>query len=199
MSLLDDLMDVGEPGPETQPPRGRSGQVRLVVRIAVVAAAGAALIDLFALAVSQHTVSPVFLFVGLVALQVLFAVLAWVRNPQLPDTVRYPVASPDVNGGHLDTRPRDGLALATDRWNRQMAWYGLHMQESAQFARTLQPRLARLVTDRLRLRHGITITSDPTRARKLLGEPLWSLVTTPARRAPTARDLSALVKQMEKI
>ena len=46
---------------------------------------------------------------------------------------------------------------------------------------------------------GITLASDPQRARHLLGEPLWALVTEPVRRPPTGRELAALVKLMEAI
>jgi hypothetical protein len=55
------------------------------------------------------------------------------------------------------------------------------------------------VQERLRLRHGITVDSDPARARQLLGEPLWALVTKRARRCPNRRELVALVKQMEEL
>jgi hypothetical protein len=194
MSLLDDLMDVGEPEPELS--RGTSGRTRLAVRILLVAAAGTALIELFTRVVAGHAVSIPFAFFGLVTLQVLLAVLAWVRNLELPPTLRHQIES----GERLArTSGRDGLALATERWNRQMAWYGLQGGDSDQFARTLQPRLARLVEERLRLRHGLTITGDRERAREVLGPQLWTLVTTPAKRSPSGRELAGLVKQMEKI
>jgi hypothetical protein len=196
VNSLDDLMDAGEPA-EPAPTRaatlGRGW--RWLLWTVVRAAVGTVLINALGRAVAEKSISLPFLFVGLLAVQVLVAVLLWVRSPLLPQTLRLGVQSADQGGAG----ERDGMVLATQRWSRQLAWFGLQGGDGPQFARTLQPRLARLVDERLRLRHGITVASDPQRARQLLGEPLWALVTTPARRCPTGRELAALVKHMEAI
>jgi hypothetical protein len=196
-SSLDDLLDVGEQLPE-QAPAGRlpGGTRRWTVRTLLVAAGGTLVGGLLMRIISEKTVPWLLLFVGLVVVQVLWAVLVWVRNPQLPDTLRYRIA-PSQRSTLLEGR--DGLAMASQRWHRNLAWFGLQGGNSDQYSRTLQPRLARLVEERLRLRHGVSLRADPARARELIGEQLWALVSAPAKRAPSARELAALVKQMEAI
>ncbi len=197
MSLLDDLLDVGEPEPEPQPRRGVTNRGRWLIRALLIAAAGTFFIELFVQIIAAQRVSYFFVFFGLLALQVLLAVLAWTRNPQLPETLRFGIASSQQAG---QAPGRDGLALATQKWSRNMAFFGLQLgRDGEQFARTLQPRIALLVEERLRLRHGITTKSDPQRAREILGEPLWAMVTIRAKRPPSGRELAALVKQMEAV
>ncbi len=198
MNSLDDLMNVGEP-PAPQPESTNPGTLgrgwRWLLWSVVRSAAGAVLSYGLVRAIADESVSIPFLFVGLLAVHVLVAVLVWVRSPLLPDTLRLGLQSADRGA----TGSRDGLVQAAQRWSRQLAWFGLQGGDGEQFARTLQPRLARLVEERLRLRHGVTVASDPQQARQLLGEPLWALVTTPARRCPTGRELAALVTYMEAI
>lgn len=197
VASLDDLMEVGEQEPEPQPGRRLGGGWRWVVNTVLLAGTGTLAGALLLRITVEKSAPYVLIFVGLVALRILLAVLAWVRNPLLPDTLRFRVASSQrVEESDL----RDGLAIATQRWHRNLAWFGLQGgADGEQFARTLQPRLARLVEERLRLRHGIDLRSNPQRARELLGEPLWALVTTRAKRCPSGRELAALVKQMEAI
>jgi hypothetical protein len=59
--------------------------------------------------------------------------------------------------------------------------------------------LAELTDERLRLKHGITRSSDPRRARELVGDPLWELLDDRDRRVPKARELSQYVDALEKI
>ncbi len=56
------------------------------------------------------------------------------------------------------------------------------------FDRGIRPRLARLLDTRLAERHGVTIASQPDRARELAGEDLWPLID-PAR--PLSEDSNA--------
>ena len=67
------------------------------------------------------------------------------------------------------------------------------------FSRNVLPVLAELTDERLRLRHGLTRASDPRRARELLGEPLWQLLTEPGRRPPKAKDLTMYVESLERL
>jgi len=196
VSSLDDLMDVGEQEPAPEPTRRFDRGWGWLVRVVLVAAGGAVAINFLLSIAANRAVPYVLIGIGLVAIQVLFAVLAWVRSTGLPDTLRYGLISTNRAG---QAGSRDGLATATARWGRELSWFGLQGGDGEQFARTLQPRLARLAEERLRLRHGITVRSDPARARQLLGEQLWSLVTSRATRCPSGRELAALVKQMEAI
>nr|BFE76467.1 hypothetical protein GCM10020092_097680 [Actinoplanes digitatis] len=58
------------------------------------------------------------------------------------------------------------------RWERQLDW---SQSDAEKFSRNVLPVLAELADERLRLKHGITRSSDPRRARELLGEPLWGV------------------------
>lgn len=196
MSSLDDLMDVGEQEPAAESTHGFNHGWRWLLRVVLVAAGGALAVNFLLTIAANRSVPYLLTGIGLVAIQVLLAVLAWVRSSGLPDTLRFGLISTNRAG---QAGSRDGLATATARWGRELSWFGLQGGDGEQFARTLQPRLARLAEERLRLRHGITVRSDPARARQLLGEPLWSLVTSRATRCPSGRELAALVKQMEAI
>jgi hypothetical protein len=79
-----------------------------------------------------------------------------------------------------------------------LSWVRLQ-NDPHQFARTIQPRLIQLIDERLRLRHGIVRSVDPARARAVLGDPLWTFMTTPVRAQVTPADLTALIRQMEGI
>ncbi len=70
------------------------------------------------------------------------------------------------------------------------------------FAAALRPMLIELADDRLRRRHGIDRRRQPEKARALLGEPLWRLMTETAGDAaapPTVATLDALVRRIEEL
>ncbi|GGQ65563.1 hypothetical protein [Couchioplanes azureus] len=90
----------------------------------------------------------------------------------------------------------DSLRAAVRRWERHL---DSAQHDADRFSRIVQPALAELADERLRLRHGITRSSDPRRARELLGEPLWRMLEEPGRRPPKSRELSACVDALEKI
>lgn len=90
----------------------------------------------------------------------------------------------------------DGLRLGVTGWEIRLDWGGTDL---ARFARTTQPALAELVDERLRQRHGLTMASDPDRARSLLGEPLWAVLRTPVSRPLTPRQVAELVGQIERL
>jgi hypothetical protein len=89
----------------------------------------------------------------------------------------------------------DGLREAVGRWETRLD----RAQGGAGPSSNLLPVLAELTDERLRLRHGITLASDPQRARELLGEPLWRMLAEPDRRPPKARDLAVHVQTLEKL
>ncbi len=67
------------------------------------------------------------------------------------------------------------------------------------FVAALRPMLAELADDRLRRRQGIDRRRQPERARALLGEPLWQLITEPVAAPPTIATLDALVRRIEEL
>jgi hypothetical protein len=90
----------------------------------------------------------------------------------------------------------DGLALAITRWDTMMDW---SHTDAARFNRKVLPRLAEVVDERLRQRHGVDRATDPVRAKGVLGDPLWTFVTTPSRRPPNPRELEQIVSALEKL
>lgn len=71
-----------------------------------------------------------------------------------------------------------------------------------QYERSVRPMLADLVAERLRGRHGVDLASDPRRARTILGEELWHLVSAAADReapgaGPPPAELDRLLSQVE--
>jgi hypothetical protein len=96
-------------------------------------------------------------------------------------------------GEPVDDRTPDGAQVAIGRWESRLSRRGA----SAQVTEQLRSRLYELVDERLRLRHGLTMTTDPNRARQLIGETLWTMIHQPPRHGFTPEDLSVLVDQME--
>lgn len=90
----------------------------------------------------------------------------------------------------------DGLRLAVARWETILEW---SHTDAARFQRRVQPRLAEVVDERLRQRHGVNRATEPERARRLLGDPLWTLLTVPAKRPPSPRELDVIVNALEKL
>jgi hypothetical protein len=114
---------------------------------------------------------------------------------RLTDAVR-PVTSPlriDPAGWY---EGGDGMMLAIRRWDRRMEWGAASPER---FAATVLQHLRELADERLRLRHSITRASDPTRARGLLGEQLWSLLHEPTGRVPKPREIAAAADRLEKL
>jgi hypothetical protein len=68
------------------------------------------------------------------------------------------------------------------------------------FELRVRPQLVRLAEERLRQRHGVDRWRQPGRARGIVGEPLWLLMTgPPTARPPTPGQLADLVAQLERI
>ena len=74
--------------------------------------------------------------------------------------------------------------------------------ERARFEQRVRPLLVRVTDERLRQRHGVDYNHEPEKARSIVGENLWQLMTrepstegTP----PTHREVTALVSAIEQI
>jgi hypothetical protein len=88
----------------------------------------------------------------------------------------------------------DGLFTAAGRWDTRLSW--THT-DPERFTRLVIPAIAEVADERLRQKHGITMATDPVRARGLLGDPLWTFLTTPLTRPPTPQQISAVVAHLE--
>jgi hypothetical protein len=177
MTSLDELLayETGEPA------RRASGRVGWWALRAVVASAalGAALVVV--LLVLGYELPYPTAAAGILAVLVLHRLVAGLG-------VRRRVRSATDLEQEPGRRGADGLAPAVHRWHVRM-----------QRKRTLQPSLAELVDERLRLRHGCTRAGDPARARTLLGERLWSYLGDPGARTPSPRDFGAMLKTVEEL
>lgn len=92
--------------------------------------------------------------------------------------------------------PQDGMAVAAARWSTRLNWT---QSDAEAFSRTVRPAIAELAEERLRQRHGVTRDGDPARARDLLGDPLWTFLTTPVTRPPTPQQLAVLIGELERL
>jgi hypothetical protein len=138
------------------------------------------------------SVSILLIVAALVALRLLMLAVAEVAPPPPPRAVdRRGEEDGDYRWAGTDT-----LRAAVRRWEQQLDW---SQQDAEKFSRNVLPVLAELTDERLRLKHGFTRSSDPRRARELLGEPLWEFLDEPGRRAPKPRELSTYVDALEKI
>ncbi|WP_427885043.1 hypothetical protein ACQHIV_22955 [Kribbella sp. GL6] len=70
---------------------------------------------------------------------------------------------------------------------------------SQTFARRIRPLLLELATDRLVHRHGIDPELEPDRARELLGDRLWSLITGDDRRTASLDEIEGAIHTIENL
>jgi hypothetical protein len=140
-----------------------------------------------------YAIPYVLLVAALLAASALRRTLAAVAAPRLrfvtgaPAIVRAPVV-PAALG--------DGLELATRRWDNRLSFTE---RDDDRFASAIRPRLVAIVDERLRLRHGVSRADNPVRARRLLGDPLWTVLHAPTLHNPSPRELAAILAQLEKL
>lgn len=177
-----------EPAEIVEKPRSRIGWIiRNVVLVAV-----ATVVVVAGLRSRGISVSVLLVVAAFVALRLLMLAVAEVAPPPLPRRG----ARRGEEGGDYRWAGTDTLRAAVRRWEQQLDW---SQHDGERFSRNVLPALAELTDERLRLKHGITRSSDPRRARELLGGPLWEFLTESDRRVPKARELSAYVEALEKI
>ncbi|WKU04219.1 hypothetical protein [Micromonospora sp. HUAS LYJ1] len=189
---LDDLFSFEEePPPRTG--RTRGGHARQAFRL-LLTAAGVTAVVLVGLRAVGLRLSLGIVVAGVLAVLVVRRVTAALAPPPPPrGGARAPAGE---EPGTYNWAARDALRAAINGWERPLDWSSGNQER---FTDRILPRLGELADERLRQRHGLTRESDPTRARALLGEPLWSFLDTPSRRPPSPRDLAAIVAELEKI
>lgn len=101
----------------------------------------------------------------------------------------------DGDGGYQWPAP-DAMRRAVLRWEQRLAW---HADAPGSFDEQLRPFLREMADERLRHGYGVTIAGEPTRARAVLGEPLWSVLTGEHRRGPSHRELATAVTRLEEL
>lgn len=85
---------------------------------------------------------------------------------------------------------------AAERWERRLA---TTQGDPGWYAEVAHARIAGLVAERLRQRHGVRLAADPARAQQLLGEELYAFLTTAPSRTPSPAELRRLTTRMEEI
>jgi hypothetical protein len=185
---IEDLFDDDEDRAAAPP-----GRLRWLPAL-LLAVAGAALTYLV-LRVRELTASPLVLFTAFAALALLHRVVTSIGLPRRRERSTRPMVSGE-EPGHYSWTGGDGLRRAVGRWDRVLGW---GTQDTERFHRLTVPALRELADERLRQRHGVTLGSDERRARELLGDPLWTLLTAPPRRPPRPRQFASLITRLEEL
>jgi hypothetical protein len=187
-AFADEEQAAEEEQPVGQRPRSRAGwlirNVLLVAVATVVAVAG--------LRMAGIRISLLIIVAAFIALRLLMLAVSEVAPPTMP-------GKPGRRGeesGDYHWEGTDSLRAAVRQWEQRLQW---SQSDAERFSRNVLPVLAELTDERLRLRHGITRSSDPRRARELIGEPMWLLLADPERRTPKAKELAAHVEVLERL
>jgi hypothetical protein len=187
---LDQLFTAGEEhGDPRQRRRWVPGALRDLLAAALLGGAIYAVLRVFSLVV------PVVLLIsGAYAVLLLRRAVRRVGPVPLPDTL---AGSPWGRVDADDDRSHvDGVVRVVRRWEARFGWTE---RDHVRFGTAVLPRLAEVVEERLRHRHGVSLYAQPDQARVLVGPELWTFLNSPVRRSPTPQELAALVAEMEKI
>lgn len=115
----------------------------------------------------------------------------WTARP-----LRAPPPPPPVTEDPAMADLRDRPYPLVDRWERRLS---VTDGDPEWHDRVVRERLAGLVGERLRQRHGVRLATDPDRARAVLGDPLYRFLTGPVTRTPGPAELDRLITRMEEI
>lgn len=176
------------PPPVKRPPSRAGWIVRNILLVAAATTVTVAGMRMAGLSASLLVVVSAF-----VALRLLMLAVAAVAPPQVS---RADKRRAGEEPGEYRWAGSDSLRTAVRRWELRLDW---SQSDADRFSRNVLPVLGELTDERLRLRHGITRASDPLRARELLGEPLWQLLTDPGRRPPKRAELATHVDALERL
>jgi hypothetical protein len=196
---LDELFDVAPAPKEKAPIRPFGARWWLRRAIAALIVSAGVFVVFYVIRVGL----PFLLIVATVlAIMVVHGALVLVHDNPLPAEVTGRGAEVTVDdhrhgpltGLRHSVAPTDGVRYAINRWDDRLSW---GERDGARFAAIVLPRLADLIDERLRQRHGFTAKSDPERARAILGEDVWRLMTQPGPRAAAPRDVASIIAVVE--
>jgi hypothetical protein len=199
---LNELMEVAAERGERQPTRAFSPRWWVRRLLAALIVAGGVWSVLYALRVG---LSFPLIVVTVLAVMVVRAALAQVADDPLPTevtgeglalTVADDGLSGPMEGLRHSVAPTDGMRYAVGRWDDRLNWGD---RDATRFAGIVVPRLAELVDERLRQRHGLSMAGDPARARDLLGEDLWRFLHSPPVKGVTPRDVATMIAKVEEL
>lgn len=185
---LDDLLDDEEESGSSETRRRRFRWLRYLL-----AAGAATAVTIVGMRMFGVELSTLAIFGGFLALLAVRWVTRQAAAP--PPSRRHAYRGLDPHQDAYQAGERDALRSAVKRWEKA---FGRAGGDRKWFHQELLPMLGELVDERLRQRHGLTRESDPQRARALLGEPLWKVLTGKPRRSPSPRDYAAILAELEK-
>jgi hypothetical protein len=107
--------------------------------------------------------------------------------------VREPPPGAEVTAAAVDELGDRPYPIA-ERWARRLS---VTSADPEWFGRVARDRLAALVAERLRQRHGIRLAD--VRAVDLLGDELHTFLTAPLSRTPTPAELGRFITRMEQL
>jgi len=191
VTSIDDLLGYED---EPAPAPGRRGVGGVVKAVLIGAAVTAAIV--LGLRLARIAVPVALVAAGVTALMILRGILRAVRATAAVPLRRHGEESGEYAFGGSYVSTPDAMRRAVLRWEHRLAW---HADAPGTFAVQFQPFLREMADERLRQGYGVTIEADPAQARRVLGEPLWELLTGEHRRAPGARELAAAVAAVERL
>lgn len=185
MTRLDDLLSYDDK-PRI---RDRWRWPARLIRTAILCAVASALLWEF-LRLHGVGVPYVLLMTVVLAGGAMYQLLRWLSPPRIPETLRDTQVAPTRER----IRDSDGVFRAVRRWAARMDWTEDNL---GRFAHVVQPAIADVVDERLRLRHGVVRSAEPDRARELCGPELFAFITKPVTRRLSPNELAAVVAAME--
>ena len=99
----------------------------------------------------------------------------------------------------LRTRSNDNRTQFIATWLQESNRERRAGEGSLAFVRRIQPLLLELTTDRLVHRHGIDPNLEPDRARAIVGDQLWNLITNPDKRTASLDEIERAVQTIENL
>jgi hypothetical protein len=185
MTRLDDLLSY-EDKPRHRPRRRPSARL---IRTLIFSVLASVLLDLV-LRAKGVGVPYVLMLTVFLAGGAMIELIRRLAPPPVPETLRdTQVPRPP------DRLPdSDGAFRAVRRWAARLEWSD---DDIRRFAYIVQPAVAGIVDERLRLRHAVIRSTDPGRAEELCGPELWTFITVPATRPVSPNELATVVAQLE--
>jgi hypothetical protein len=99
----------------------------------------------------------------------------------------------------LRTRSNDNRTQFIATWLQESNRERRAGEGSLTFVRRIQPLLLEMTTDRLVHRHGIDPQLEPDRARAIIGDHLWNLITRTDKRTASLDEIERAVQTIENL